>query len=81
MVCLEGTSSAIPKQATPNTAYSAERRPFNGAHHTMMLRRVCDLCLEAAEAHVHIPVCAVCLDSHDPACRLHPIQLLRQQHL
>ena len=47
----------------------------------LLLCRLCHICSEAAEAHVHLPVCPVCLDPHDSAGGLHPFQFLREQHL
>lgn len=43
--------------------------------------RLCDFRFEVAKTDVHVPVWAVRLDPHDLAGRLHPFQLLRQQHL
>ena len=47
----------------------------------LLLCRLRHLCPEAAEAHVHLPVCSVRLDSHDSAGGLYSFQLLCQQHL
>ncbi len=43
--------------------------------------RFCHICVEAEETNVHVPVWTVCLDTHDSAGGVHPLQLLRQQHI
>ena len=70
MVCASGVSLASQTpEIEPNV-----RTP-------LLLCRLRHFCLEAAEAHVHLPVCAVCLDPHDSVGGLHPFQFLCEQHL
>lgn len=46
----------------------------------VLLCRLRHICPETAEAHVHLPVCSVCLDPHDSAGGLHSVELLCEQY-